>query len=76
MTSNEHIRRKWNAAPRRVAIARMRSRQGVTPSLWHRFKHFYFSDKPESLVPDFVKSKQPCNAALLAEYGVALVEQA
>jgi hypothetical protein len=76
MTSNEHIRRKWNAGPRRVAIARMRRRQGETPSLWERFKHFYLSEKPESLVSDFVKSKEPCNAALLAEYGVALVEQA
>ena len=58
-------------------LARMRRRQGETPSLWQRAKYFYLSEKPESLVGEFLKTRDPCNALILAEYGVVtLVEQA
>lgn len=47
-TSNEHIRHKWNTSPMHVVLTRFQKARGELPSIWERFKYFYFSDKPDS----------------------------
>ena len=47
VTSNEHLRHKWNASRVYLNIQRLRY---VVPSVMQRLRYFYLEDKPESKV--------------------------
>ncbi len=69
ITSNEHLRQRWNANPERRNTLRL-----ITPPILDRFKYFYFSELPKSKVEALFEQDSESllidNRAILKDYGI------